>query len=79
MNNIFLSALTRNGCHKSMHVPRGFIVLFASTLAAIVNEMIAWGLVFRTDHYKRLKQNLLQAEKRLEVCDAVLRCSPRYG
>lgn len=59
-----------------MQIPRGFIVLIASVLAAIVNELLSWGLVYRTDHYKRLKQNLLQAEKRLEVWCALLRFPP---
>lgn len=50
-----------------MLIPRAFAVLGATVLAVVMNEILSWILVYRTDKYTRLKQNLLQAEKRLEV------------
>eukprot|EP00892_Ulva_mutabilis_P002498 jgi/Ulvmu1/12249/UM086_0040.1 len=50
-----------------MLIPRAFAILGATVLAVVLNEMLSWLLVYRTDRYTRLKQNLLQAEKRLET------------
>ena len=49
-----------------MEIPLCFSVIGYATASALLSETVAWLMIYRTDDYHRLKNNLDRANKRLD-------------